>query len=445
MLYEMVEERDPWRLSVGSENKRVGGLTVSALIIAGLSLRTVWAVTRPDNANRVGEAYNIAVSVARNGIYGDAYFVGQGPTAHVLPISPSIAGLFYMAFGIDTVMSSVMLLAWCLLQVIVGYILALAIFRRVGTSVWARLSALSILCLLPIFAGQETFDFRYWEGALAADLGLASLLCFVSWDGLQHIGWRRICLAAVLAALTFFVSPPLGLGVYSAAAIFLWRNQKGYQIAQSIGVAALILAAVLTPWVVRNEITMGKAILLRDNFGLEFAIANYPGAVHPDDPLKARNDRIQAVHPFRNTALWPTLRREGEGAYADRLGRDAVAWAKSHPTVFITLMVRHALEFYFPRPWQFALSGSGAVAGPRSALVCMISLFGLLGLGRGVLYGDRRYLYVAALVLMPVLPYALIEPVPRYMYIVFGLLTFLASDAVFRAAQFLGRKRRLSV
>lgn len=421
------------------QTKRRTIITVTSLLLIGAIIRVVWVIIRPSRSFAVGEAYNVAVALATKGSFGDAYFIGQGPTAHLLPISPLIAGGVYTVFGIDTITSSLILLIWCLAQVGVGYFLLMKVFRKIGISQLACLLGLMILSLLPVFIGQETFDFRYWEGALAVVCGTTTLLCFIAWDSQPSIGWGRVSLAAFLAALTFFVSPALGLGAYVAAAIFLWRNFDGIRIVKSVGIAALMLAAFLTPWVVRNNIVMGHPIILRDNFGLEFALANYPGAIGAIDPLEARTKRIVAIHPARNAALWPIVKQEGEAAYADRLGTEANAWVRANPGQFIRLLFRHVTEFYFPQAWQFSFTGSGFAAGPRAAFIGLISLLGILGLFYRTVWGDRRFAYVAAMVLAPAIPYALIEPVPRYMYIVFGLLTFLAADFAILAAASLRR------
>lgn len=48
---------------------------------------------------------------------------------------------------------------------------------------------------------------------------------------------------------------------------------------------------------------------------------------------------------------------------------------------------------------------------------------------------DWRYIYVAAALLLPMLPYVVAEPWIRYRYPIAGILVFLAADLVWHMAQ----------
>ena len=80
------------------------------------------------------------------------------------------------------------------------------------------------------------------------------------------------------------------------------------------------------PWAVRNQRELGAPIFFRDNFGLELAIANCPGAVHPADPRLAYRTRMTDIQTMQLTeaqlrpagakspisARWP--QRHGDGS-----------------------------------------------------------------------------------------------------------------------------------
>jgi len=51
-------------------------------------------------------------------------------------------------------------------------------------------------------------------------------------------------------------------------------------------------------------------------------------------------------------------------------------------------------------------------------------------------------MYVAAALLLPMLPYALVQPVVRYRYPIGALLVFLAADAIAHATRFVLNRRR---
>lgn len=56
-----------------------------------------------------GEAGNVAHAIAGSRGFGDRRFIGSGPTAHLTPAQPLLAGLVLNLFGLDS-MASVLLL-----------------------------------------------------------------------------------------------------------------------------------------------------------------------------------------------------------------------------------------------------------------------------------------------------------------------------------------------
>ena len=64
---------------------------LSLATLVGLAERIGWATIRR-TPWATGEAPNVAIALAHGRGFSDAFFVGQGPTAHLLPIAPAIAG-----------------------------------------------------------------------------------------------------------------------------------------------------------------------------------------------------------------------------------------------------------------------------------------------------------------------------------------------------------------
>src|SRR5688500_18712410 len=69
------------------------------LLLVGLIERVVWVSQDGRLAPAVSETQQVAACFARTGGICDAYFPGQGPTAHVNPVLPAIAGFVYRGFG----------------------------------------------------------------------------------------------------------------------------------------------------------------------------------------------------------------------------------------------------------------------------------------------------------------------------------------------------------
>lgn len=406
---------------------------VIALMLAGLALRIFWILRQPNDMMAAGEARRVAISLATKGSFADPFYAGQGPTAHLTPTSPAIAGGVFALFGVDTPASSFLLATWCLLQVFASFALLLILFRRLGTPSLGLLLALAALCLVPIYIGNETIIFRYWDAALAVNLSLAGLLLFLKLDGQGDPGVRWMVVAAFLAAATMFVTPTLGVGTYIAAGIYLLRNLAWPRIMLAVAIAAVALTALITPWAIRNYFVMGAPILLRDNSGLQLAVANYPAAVDPVDPGEAYEQRLREVAPFFNQKLKTKFEAAGgEVAYNRKLAEETKAWIRAHPSEFARLTARHFTEFYWPRAWGFRHTGTGRFASERAIFLCVISTFALIGLGIGLWKRRRGYIFLLPTVLAPGLIYSIFQPLPRYTYIVYGLLVFLAADCVSR-------------
>src|SRR3546814_5201077 len=77
-------------------------LVISLLVAAGVALRIAWVMAGGHLAPVISEMYNISGRFAIDGVLGDAFRPGQGPTAHAMPPSPMLAGAVYRVLGISS-------------------------------------------------------------------------------------------------------------------------------------------------------------------------------------------------------------------------------------------------------------------------------------------------------------------------------------------------------
>lgn len=393
------------------------------LVAVGVAVRILFLMLARSWTEPVhlGEATNASLAFARRGTIADAYFPGQGPTAHLLPTMVVIAGAIERALGPESPAANVALALWALLQVAGGFVLTVALCRRLGASRGVLLAGLALLCLCPGLIAQEAGDFRVWENALGYDLAAASLLWMVTLDRRVPVRERELAVAALCAALAFFVSPPAGLGVCACWGLFALRRLTIAQAARFALLGALAMTAVIGPWALRNRAQLGETVLLRSNFGLELAIANHAGAVDPADPRAAYSDRLAQVHQSRERFA----AAGGEIAWSRKVGAEARRWIAANPAAFARLSVRHYRQFYVPDTWEEALSNWDGANRVRIVMLQVIGAMGLLGLVAGLRRGGGHRL-LAVYVLVSGLPYALVQPMPRYAYIVYPLLVFFA-------------------
>lgn len=405
------------------------------VLIGGVALRLLWlGITHglTDFAG-LGEATREALSVAHGRGFADPYFAGQGPSAHLLPVMPAIAGGLLALFGPGSVAGNLALLAWSLAQTLCAWLLLRRLYLRLGASPATLRWGMVLLCLVPVFAPHEAVDFRWWEGAISVCLMCLNLLLLLEIEGRGHVTSRMIAAVAGLSAATFFVSPPVGLATGACWAVFALRQLPLRQAALLATAAAGALTLLLAPWAIRNSQALGTPVLLRSNFGLELALANHPAAIAPVSPGQVFAERLLAIHPYHSPAARIAMARAGgEVAYAKGLGRETGSWIADHPGAFAQLYIRHLGEFFFPRSWQMYFTDTEDMPGIRAWVVGTVNLIGLAGLVFGLFARRRGYWAIALCIAVIALPYGLVQPIPRYTYLVYGLLAFLAVEAIVR-------------
>jgi hypothetical protein len=182
---------------------------------------------------------------------------------------------------------------------------------------------------------------------------------------------------------------------------------------------------------------LGAPIFLRDNFGLELAIANYPGAVHPADPRLAYWTRMTDIQTMHLTEA--KLRAAGgEVAYYRSLSRTTWAWIGAHPWDFLTLCGRRFVQFFLPPRWFWSPYSATPkhYSRLRQAVVWLAASAGLATLVTMAPF-RRPYAYLLAAILAYSAPYVLTHPDLRYRYPISTLLLFCALDGAFRLFSYL--------
>ncbi len=147
-------------------------------------------------------------------------------------------------------------------EMVVAYLLLFGLFARLGSAREARVAALAFMCAVPLFLGQESLDFRYWEGEVAVILTLLSLWVIVNIDkgGKAPPSVRDQTLLILLLAATAFVSPPLGVGLALGAVLLGFRRWTWPTRIRTGLLTIAVFGLMLAPWALRNEHMLGKPI-----------------------------------------------------------------------------------------------------------------------------------------------------------------------------------------
>ncbi len=422
--------------------REIGDVALLLMLAAAVRLWWMHAAHALSRFVDLGEATHVALAVARGDGFADAFFDGQGPTAHLLPASVAIAGGLYRLFGYPSPAANIAVALWGLVQSLIALALLYSVARSIGLRPGVARAGLLILAISPASLAQEAADFRVWEGALALCFVLANLLLLFALERRDTIPTRHLVLAAALASVTFFVNPPAGLATGTCWGLFALRILSWSRVAGFAALGALASALLIVPWTVRNERVFGQAIPLRSNFGLELALANHDTALDGEPRDATFNARIDQIHPFNSQAAEARVRAIGEVAYSQALGQKAVGWIRANPASFARLTLRHYRQFYLPEQWQLRATIWRNWTLPRMIAIWLSGLIGLVALALGVAQRRFGYAYLALYVALVGLPYAIVQPVPRYDYLVYGVLTMLAVRLIVETWETYRRSRK---
>lgn len=394
----------------------------AVIILAGLILRIAYIlVTGPTLF--LAEASNVAVAVAQGRGLADAYFVGSGPTAHLLPTTPVIAGAIMSVFGIRSDATQVILIAFTLAQTTVISVLLLRIFTQLKTPRAFVLGGLAASLWLPTMFSLDGFLFSCWDNGLAFIACLACISDLLSTWSNHDQGFGRMLRSALLLAVAAFFNPIFGVAL--AACTFLVRLiRSGFSSAVLAGtLTLLIFATIAAPWAWRNQQVLGSPIFLRSNAGLELAVANHDAALSSRPADEVFYERSKQIHPFADGPGRAELRRIGEPAYHNQLGRETREWIADNPAAFLQLCLRHMFRTLTPQAWQIGetLGGARALA---ITIACWSGVLALLWLLR---HRRSEPWWIIALFLgTALLAYAPFQPMARYIYPFYQLLLFTA-------------------
>lgn len=404
------------------------------LLAGGVGTRLlVWHHFNLLRPARGGEGSNVAIAFAQSGTLADAYFAGQGPTAHVMPIPPILAGTVYAVTGVDSRWSAVVLGSWTIFLIVAGYALLYRVVADRPADRRVALAGIALLCLIPLQWRTEVEEFRFWEGPLTVIATAANFLLMHYWvrrstDGLSHV----LAIGGAVA-VSVLVQPIAGVATAVCWGVLLWRDwRRAWRAGVAIG---LLVALALLPWTIRNERSLGAWIPTRSNFGLEVALANYPGATRYGEAAAAGRFRWHArIHPYVSEPARARIRAIGEVAYSREWGDVAFAWARDHPWAYLRLSAVHWVQYFAPPRWSMHGGDPSWVRTMAAILIPLVNLLGLAALAIGSIRGDRRAGILLLFVVLLSIPYALVQPVPRYTYPAYVLLAFPAVALLMRLA-----------
>lgn len=283
------------------------------------------------------EMGRIGRSLAQGQGFGNPFNQTSGPTAWEPPLYPFLIASVFRVFGVYSLTSSIVLRSlnsiFSALTCIPIFLIAKRCFdERVavwGSWTWALLPTVIFWCTRWV-----------WETSLAA-----LLLAVIFWltltieekDGLKP--WLQFGLLWGVAGLTNTAL----LAFLPVSGLWAWyhRVKIGKRSLGGLIVSALVFAACISPWLVRNHRTFGQFVFIRSNFGAELRLGNGPGA---------DGTWMDYLHPTKNAFEMRRYREMGELAYVDERKREAMAYIREDYARFASLSLRRLIYFWAGLP-----------------------------------------------------------------------------------------------
>lgn len=342
------------------------------------------------------EVSSIAAHLVRGQGFSSPFLRDTGPTAWVGPAYPFLVALVFKIFGVYTNRSALVLLGiQCLMAAATGALIYSLAKRTLGERIgfWASW----IWTLSPIF-------FRWpasWIWDFAASALLLALILILTLDVAEFGRRKQWLLLGLLWGLTALTNPALLSILPFSFGYGLFGHARSGQVTNAI-LATALCVAIISPWVIRNEIVFGQPVFLRSNFWFEFHLGNY----HDSNGMG-----YFGFHPGSNPRELRKYAEVGEQRYIQSAKEEALTFVRRYPREFVDLTLHRMLWFWdgtpllyqaqeWWQPWEFW---------PLSVTAWLGLIFLLTRRPRGWL------LYAACLVVYP-LPYYFVYPVAKYRY-----------------------------
>jgi 4-amino-4-deoxy-L-arabinose transferase-like glycosyltransferase len=353
--------------------------------------------TANDNFGFGFEMGRIARSLAAGGGFGNPFDGVTGPTAWEPPVYPFLMAGVFKFFGIYTRASAMVML--CLSSVF-SALTCVPIFytgkRCFGERV-ALWSAWAWAVLPPIIFWCTRW---VWETSLTALL-LAMIfwltLCLEEMDGASWAAWGMLWGIAALTNTSL-------LGFLPAAGLWAWwrQAQLGKRALGRVALSAMVFAACISPWLIRNECTFGQFIFIRSNFGAELRLGNGPGA---------DGTWMDYEHPTKNVDQLEEYKRLGEIGYVAERKREAMEFIREDYGRFAWLSLKRFAYYWggLPQPDK-----SLPKTMLKNAWLFLTSLLCVWGLWQALRKGvSGAYLFLWLLLFYPAVYYVTFAH-PRY-------------------------------
>jgi len=331
------------------------------------------------------------------------------PTAQQPPLYPLLLAGIFKLLGPYT---RAALIFAAIFNATLAAITAVLILR-LGKRDFGTPAAVLAAWLWSAWTYEAAVSLRLWESGLSALLLVMALLLTVPMTESES---KPLWLGfGVLAGVAALVNTTL-LSIFTLFWLWAWielRRRRASSRKLLLSIAACVVTVL--PWTIRNYVTFGQFIPIRDNFGLELWLGNHEGVSNVFD----------TDFPALNPAEYIRL---GEIQFMESKREIAFRFIGQHPLIFMRSSVR--------RWWKYWSEPSGSVW-------IFFSVLSWIGAALMIKQTDA-FPYIAVGCVFP-LVYYVTHTFPTYRHPIEPVILLLASYTVVRAGEALaGRKISLS-
>ncbi len=161
-------------------------------------------------------------------------------------------------------------------------------------------------------------------------------------------------LGCLILNAVFHVDPALLPVFFFWTVILAWnvRRQHGAHVISRLVLVLIGVSLALSPWTLRNRRQLGAWMFIRNNFGLELAMAAndsalpmFPWEYNPVPSHALR--QLMSRHPFGSEGERDRIRAVGEAAYNRERLEEALGWIRRNPGRFAVLSLQRFRYFWF--------------------------------------------------------------------------------------------------
>jgi len=391
-----------------------GRIKLRHILLLGFLLRAAWALLVDVSPMSDGFVYD---QLAQRIADGHGYSWPTGQLTAYWPVGTSaFYAIIYTMFGHNLGIAAAV-------NVLLGTLLIAATYALVKTQ-FDRCIALAAAAIVAVWPNWIAFT-TIISSELPSTLAFTAALAVAFSE--RGSGWIRAALSSVLLVLaSYFRANLLPFLLLVPALGAIQQRSVKHLIVHGL-LAAMIGAALIAPWALRNERVFGERVTISTNFGVNLWIGNNPQA----DGGYMGPPPINADPAPANEVAEDKLYRE-----------HAINFIRENPGRYLQLSLARVVQTFDRETYGVAWNDNGLTESAKLPLKAIMTIYWLAIFGAGIA-GLAFYVWQKPMrILSPfvVLPAALVAPSilimasERFHY---GLTPFIAAFAAYAVVRFL--------